>query len=100
MSSNTSVSPPPIETLPASSSKSKKPASKKPVLKKMAMKSAPKAAPKAASHPSWKDIIKVSDVVQLDWCKLTLGSPQECIGANKEDARSGVSRATIKKVRI
>ncbi|KAG6821174.1 hypothetical protein H0H93_005394 [Arthromyces matolae] len=48
------------------------------------------AAPKAAksvkskaatslSHPSWKDIVR------------------ECIVANKEDARQGVSRATIKK---
>ncbi|KAG2364504.1 hypothetical protein BDR07DRAFT_1279597, partial [Suillus spraguei] len=38
-----------------------------------------KATPKVASHPSWKDIIKA------------------CITAHKEDARSGVSRATIKK---
>ncbi|KAG1826805.1 uncharacterized protein BJ212DRAFT_1258159 [Suillus subaureus] len=75
MSSNTSVSPPPIETLPASSSKAKKTATKKPASKKAPAK----VAPKVASHPSWKDIIKA------------------CITAHKEDARSGVSRATIKK---
>ncbi|KAG2146899.1 uncharacterized protein EDB93DRAFT_1147968 [Suillus bovinus] len=75
MSSNTSASPPPIETLPASSSKTKKTAAKKPASKKAPAK----AAPKVASHPSWKDIIKAS------------------ITAHKEDARSGVSRATIKK---
>ncbi|KAG1800860.1 uncharacterized protein HD556DRAFT_1229811 [Suillus plorans] len=75
MSSNTSASPPPIETLPASSSKTKKTAAKKPASKKVPTK----AAPKVVSHPSWKDIIKA------------------CITAHKEDARSGVSRATIKK---
>ncbi|EEB94665.1 hypothetical protein MPER_06485, partial [Moniliophthora perniciosa FA553] len=32
-----------------------------------------------AGHPSWKDIVK------------------ECIAANKEDSRIGVSRSTIKK---
>ncbi|KAG6896731.1 hypothetical protein C0992_006448 [Termitomyces sp. T32_za158] len=37
-----------------------------------------KAAP-STSHPSWKDIVR------------------ECITNNKEDARQGVSRATIKK---
>ncbi|KAH7915999.1 hypothetical protein BJ138DRAFT_1097416 [Hygrophoropsis aurantiaca] len=69
MSSNTSMSPPPIETLKPSTSKAAK--AKKPASKK--------AASKASSHPSWKEIIK------------------ECIVANKEESRSGVSRSTIKK---
>lgn len=73
MSSNTSASPPPIEAISASSSKAKKHASKKP------KPSSTKSAPKSATHPSWKDIIK------------------GCLTAHKEDARTGVSRASIKK---
>ncbi|ETW85524.1 hypothetical protein HETIRDRAFT_457373 [Heterobasidion irregulare TC 32-1] len=50
----------------------KKITAKKPVYKKSVEE-------KSATHPSWKDIIK------------------ECIAANPEDARSGVSRSTLKK---
>lgn len=50
----------------------------KPTAKKASGAAASKAA--ASGRPSWKDIIK------------------ECIALNKEDARVGVSRATIKKV--
>lgn len=59
----------------------KKPAAAKPKAAATKKSAAPKAAAAAATRPSWKDIIK------------------ECIVANKEDVRQGVSRATIKKVR-
>ena len=60
----------------------KKPAATKPKAAATKKSAVPKAAAAAAAtRPSWKDIIK------------------ECIVANKEDVRQGVSRATIKKVR-
>ncbi|KAI0928380.1 hypothetical protein AcW1_005640 [Taiwanofungus camphoratus] len=65
----------------ASAPKSAKPAGPKEKTLKIAKKAtSTKATAKlAASHPSWKDMIK------------------ECIVDHPEDARSGVSRATIKK---
>jgi len=61
-----------ITSAPASTSKQPK--------KKLASKAKPKAkATTILSRPSWKDIIK------------------ECIAANTEDIRRGVSRNTIKK---
>ncbi|OCH95602.1 hypothetical protein OBBRIDRAFT_788149 [Obba rivulosa] len=64
----------------ATSTRAAKPASKKTKTSKITKPSATKADPKAAAaHPSWKDMIK------------------ECITAHPEEARSGVSRATIKK---
>lgn len=69
----------------------KKITAKKPVYKKPVEE-------KSATHPSWKDIIKVCLLLSLS---LTSGHNwlwQECIAANPEDARSGVSRSTLKKV--
>ncbi|KIJ69463.1 hypothetical protein HYDPIDRAFT_106085 [Hydnomerulius pinastri MD-312] len=76
MSSNTSMSPPPIETLVEAPTSSSKAAKGKKVASK---KATSKTAAKASSHPSWKEIVKA------------------CIVFNKEDSRSGVSRSTIKK---
>lgn len=45
-------------------------------------------------HPPWKDIIRVSSPISnLDSAEVS----QECIAAHPEEARSGVSRSTIKK---
>ncbi|KAF9036763.1 hypothetical protein BJ165DRAFT_604991 [Panaeolus papilionaceus] len=62
---------------PASATKPKAAAAPKP--KKATTTKAAPAAANASGRPSWKDIIK------------------ECIAINKEDARTGVSRSTIKK---
>ncbi|KAF8803564.1 hypothetical protein BYT27DRAFT_7195408 [Phlegmacium glaucopus] len=67
---------------PASKTSAKKPASKaKAAAKPKATRKASvsKAADTTTGRPSWKDIIK------------------ECIAVNKEDARQGVSRNTIKR---
>ncbi|KAF8061526.1 hypothetical protein FPV67DRAFT_283769 [Lyophyllum atratum] len=90
MSSNTSASPEPAQpAAPTTKARAtRKPAVvKKPTVAKA--KTAPKskttttkstkAKPATSSHPSWKDIVA------------------ECIADNKEDARQGVSRSTIKK---
>ncbi|KAK7043634.1 hypothetical protein VNI00_008245 [Paramarasmius palmivorus] len=101
--SDKASSPAPAEAAPVSTSKpaskaateTKKPASrarkattattaatKKAAAKPKTTKSTTTKASKSktpAAHPSWKDIVK------------------ECIIANKEDSRIGVSRATIKK---
>jgi len=67
-----------ISSLPAStSSKKSASTSKKQVSKAKSAK--PKVTTSVTTRPSWKDIIK------------------ECIAANKEDARQGVSRSTIKR---
>ncbi|KAI5123322.1 hypothetical protein M0805_009343 [Coniferiporia weirii] len=64
------------------SSKGKRTSAKKAPTKASTSKATPKKAAvpvKAGLHPAWKDIIK------------------ECIADNTSDARSGVSRSTIKK---
>jgi hypothetical protein len=57
----------------------------------------------AATHPSWVDMIKVSEMLHILLLALytpflTTAVPQECILAHPDDARAGVSRPTIKKV--
>jgi len=48
-------------------------------------------------HPSWKDIIRVRQSKAAD-VDLADGVFQECIAAHPDEARTGVSRSTIKKV--
>ena len=62
-----------------------------------------KAATKAVKatkgdHPSWKDIIRVRSPM-TGGSDFRLTCSQECITANPDDSRTGVSRSTIKKVR-
>ena len=52
----------------------------------------------AATHPTWVDMIKVRPH-SPSWL-LVSDSCQECIVDNPGDARVGVSRPMIKKVRI
>jgi histone H1/5 len=103
-----SVKPTSTSGKPASKAKTAKaPATKKAsttkaaATKKTATK---KAAPSKAtgSHPSWKDIIKVIECSSPHWTyRVDVHFlVQECIQVHKEDARTGVSRSTIKKVGI
>lgn len=85
----------------ASAPKSAKPAGPKEKTLKIAKKAtSTKATAKlAASHPSWKDMIKVTSFLSLPtYLTDKYYASQECIVDHPEDARSGVSRATIKKV--
>ncbi|KAH8107163.1 hypothetical protein BXZ70DRAFT_916664 [Cristinia sonorae] len=66
-------------TKPAAAAPAKKATTSKAKETKVTKAKAAPAAKPAATHPSWKDIIK------------------ECIAAHASEARSGVSRATIKK---
>lgn len=48
-------------------------------------------------HPSWKDIIRVRQSKAMD-VDFSDGVFQECIVDHPDEARTGVSRSTIKKV--
>ncbi|KAG5639620.1 hypothetical protein H0H81_010822 [Sphagnurus paluster] len=118
MSSNTSASPEPaVASVTQSATKARstrKPASaKKPAVTKVKAATKPKstktttkstvtkARAATSSHPSWKQIVTVSPLPTQAppplHTILNSDPQQECIAANREDARQGVSRSTIKK---
>ncbi|KAG6866099.1 hypothetical protein C0991_008851 [Blastosporella zonata] len=101
MSSNTSASPEPAQPAVVAV---KEPATKARASRKIATTKKPAAAVKAKATPKSKSVTKTATKTSKVKVATTTSSHPawkqivtECIVDNKEDARQGVSRATIKK---